>query len=165
MERRECMLRIICFVIVALLVLPVIASSQIMTGDLEVFTSKPEPGEEIKVLFKIQNSNFTGHREDVHVKYSILGPGGELINSESATFPVTDSRDIVLNLNLPADAMPGMYSFIAEMTHDGNSKAYEDTFEIPGSGTIPLSDPILLLLIAGVIGLVFLVFFIARRGK
>jgi hypothetical protein len=110
-----------------------------VTGSLEVFSKTLEPGEEAKALLKIQNLNFTDfNKVSVLVRYSVLDSGGNAIKSESGTFPVSDSRDVVLKLTMPQDAQPGIYIFEAELTSQGNVSVYRDGFEIPGQGS-PLS--------------------------
>jgi len=135
------------------------AAGQSITGSLEVLSRALEPGDEAKALLKVRNSNFTGYRTDVLIAYSLNDPAGRLIKSESGTFPVSDSRDIVFKLTLPRDSAPGDYSFTARMEYPEGSNTYSDSFQVMGE-----KSPFMLYLITlPLIGAVFGVILTSRR--
>jgi hypothetical protein len=123
-------LMLILALLMAALAAAPIALSQSITSGVEVVSKEVEPGEEVKAVLKITNGNYTGYRTDVFVTYSIYGPSGSLVKSESATFPVLDSRDIVLSLPVPDGSPAGAYSFRAEVEHPGGVQQSADSFSI-----------------------------------
>jgi hypothetical protein len=135
------------------------AAGQSITGSLEVLDRTLEPGDEAKALFKMRNSNLTGYRTDVLITYSLNDPAGQLIKSESGTFPVSDSRDIVFKLTLPKDAAPGSYSFETEMEYPGDRHFYSDSFQV----SVEEGPFMLYVITLPLIGVVFGVILTSRR--
>ena len=143
-------------IILPVLMVPIIAEAQSMSGSMEVFTTDPEPGEEIKALLKLTNSNYTGVREDVFVRYSIVDSNEQLITAESGTFPMTDSRDIVLKLDLPNDLVPGHYSFTAEMEYSGGNRIFRDEFTVGAENNNAFLYALTGIILVIVVGIIFI---------
>ncbi|MCJ7816222.1 MAG: hypothetical protein MUP55_00025, partial [Candidatus Aenigmarchaeota archaeon] len=92
---------------------------------------------------------------------SLLDSAGNLIKSESGTFPLSDSRDIVLKLTVPRGSSPGTYSFMVYMEHPQGSDTYTDSFRVEG----PADYSVLYALTPLIIGAVFAIILISRRRK
>jgi len=135
--------------------------SQDITAGLSVVDKNLNPGDEAKAVLSITNKNYTGYRTDVFARYSLLDPAGNLIKSESGTFPVSDSRDIVLKLTVPQGSSPGAYSFMVYMEHPQGSDTYTDSFRVEG----PADYSVLYALTPLIIGAVFVMVFISRRKR
>jgi len=137
--------------------LPMALAQGVLDIKLDILSKAIEPGDEAKALLKINNMNFTGYKTDIFVQYSLVDPKGNVIKMESGTFPMTDSREILLKLETPENAGPGRYAFQAEvLLNETDSMVYEGYLEITGGQEwISYAAPVALFLIVSIVTVLF----------
>lgn len=103
----------------------VYASDQLFSLKISIINEYRElmAGKEVGVVIKIFNRQAQG-RADVVLNYSILGPTGEVIISETETVAVETQTSIVRRFALPPTLQKGKYSMNVELSSlDKKNKA------------------------------------------
>ncbi|RLJ07034.1 MAG: hypothetical protein DRP16_04230 [Candidatus Aenigmatarchaeota archaeon] len=115
-----------------LLLQPVVFAQ--FNASLEIITKNPQPGNTLKALLKINNQNYTGLKTNVVVTSAITGDSGYPLIEKTSTYPVSDSRDILLKFKLPEDMQPGSYILSTRLLFPENkTETLHKVFNIKGS--------------------------------
>jgi len=130
---------------------------------LNMITEKVSPGEVVKALLKLMNIGGPKAQVDMEVTYSMKKMNGELITESTDTVAVLNQKEYELDLRVPKNTKPDIYTFEALATYYGREAISTRTFEVTGqeAGYEPNILSYLAAIIAGIVVAMFL--FLRRR--